>query len=100
MIAERILWALCCCMLLMPQSSFAGGTIGRTIGVNCSACHAPNGDERNAIPSLEGRSARQIESALLAFKSGRRPATIMDRIARGYTDNEIAAVAAYFANLR
>jgi sulfide dehydrogenase cytochrome subunit len=44
-------------------------------------------------------SAKQIESALHAFKFGTRAATVMGRVAKGYTDKEIAAVAAYFANL-
>jgi cytochrome subunit of sulfide dehydrogenase len=57
------------------------------------------GKSNGAIPSLYGMSAKQLESALLAFKSGKRNGTIMNRIAKGYTDNEIAAVAEYFANL-
>jgi len=100
MLTKNILLGLCCSTVLLADASFAGGTTGRTIGVTCTACHAPNGTNQNAIPSLEGRPAKQIESAMLAFKSGKRPATIMNRIARGYTNNEIAAIAAYFANLK
>jgi sulfide dehydrogenase cytochrome subunit len=35
-----------------------------------------------------------------AFKSGERPATLMDRIAKGYTDEEIEAMAKYFAEIK
>lgn len=97
---KKIPLAFCCVALCMSEAGIAGGTIGRTVGVTCNACHGPDGESRNAIPSLSGLSAKQIESALLAYKSGERSATIMDRIAKGYTDNEIAAVAAYFANLK
>lgn len=97
---KKILLACCCVMLNLVGATLAGGTIGRTVGVTCNACHGPDGKSHGAVPSLDGLSAKQIESALLAFKSGKRPATIMDRIARGYSDNEIAAVAAYFANLK
>jgi cytochrome c553 len=35
-----------------------------------------------------------------AFKSGARPQTVMGRIARGFTDAEVGAVAAWFAQQR
>lgn len=97
---RTILSAFLCGTLLAAEAAFAGGTIGRTIGVNCNACHGPDGKSQGAIPSLDGLSAKQIESAVLAFKLGERQATVMNRIAKGYTDNEIAAIAEYFANLQ
>ena len=35
--------------------------------------------------------------ALQEFRSGQRAATVMDRIAKGFTDDEIQALAAWFA---
>jgi cytochrome c553 len=32
-----------------------------------------------------------------AFRAGSRPATVMDRIAKGFTEAEIAAIAAWYA---
>jgi cytochrome c553 len=32
-----------------------------------------------------------------AFKSGQKPATVMDRIAKGFTDAEIQAIADWYA---
>jgi sulfide dehydrogenase cytochrome subunit len=87
-------------MLLLAEVRLASAADGRVIGVNCNGCHGPNGESQGAIPSLSGMSANQIEAALLDFKSGERPGTIMDRIARGYTRHEIAAVAVYFATLK
>lgn len=96
---KKMAFVHCCAILLTAEAAFAGGTIGRTVGVTCHACHGPDGRSESAIPSLRGMSAKQIESALHAFKSGTRAATVMGRVAKGYTDKEIAAVAAYFANL-
>jgi cytochrome c553 len=31
------------------------------------------------------------------FKAGRKPATIMHQLAKGYSDDQIQAIAAYFA---
>ena len=34
---------------------------------------------------------------MIAFKSGKRAGTIMDRIAKGFSDEEIRAIAAWYA---
>jgi cytochrome subunit of sulfide dehydrogenase len=60
---------------------------------SCSGCHAPA--INTAIPSLRGLAADQIGAAMLAFRSGQRSATVMDRIARGFSEQEIAAIAAW-----
>jgi sulfide dehydrogenase cytochrome subunit len=100
MLTRKIFLAFCCGTLLLAEVGSADGADGRIIGVSCNGCHGPNGESQGAIPSLSNLSAEQIESALLAFKSRERSATIMGRISRGYTRNEIVAVAVYFANLK
>jgi len=37
---------------------------------------------------------------MLDFKSGKKPATIMHQLSKGYTDEQLAALAAYFASQR
>ena len=60
---------------------------------SCTGCHA----EGAAMGKLEGRSEAEIVAALDAFRSGARPATIMDRIAKGFDPDESRAIAAWFA---
>ncbi|TSD89402.1 cytochrome C [Mycobacterium sp. KBS0706] len=60
---------------------------------SCSGCHAAAGP----VPSLEGRPAAEIAAAMAAFRSGERPATVMDRIAKGFTDEETRAIAEWLA---
>jgi cytochrome subunit of sulfide dehydrogenase len=60
---------------------------------SCSGCHAQA--ITTAIPSLRGMTADQIGTTMLAFRSGQRSATVMDRIARGFSEQEIAAIAAW-----
>lgn len=67
---------------------------------NCFTCHGPSGHSPGAIPSLHGQSAAAIATALKAFKSGVRPSTVMGRQAKGYSDAEIDALAAYIGNLQ
>jgi cytochrome c553 len=49
------------------------------------------------VPRLNGRDAAQITTAMTEFRTGKRPATVMDRIAKGFTDDETKAIAAFFA---
>jgi cytochrome c553 len=61
---------------------------------SCTGCHAA-GAGVDAMRPLAGRA--DIAEAMLAFKSGTRPATIMNRLAKGFTEAEIRAIAAWYA---
>lgn len=62
---------------------------------SCSGCHSATGG--TAIPVLVGRKADDIVAALDAFRAGTRPATVMNRIAKGFTHDESVAIAAWLA---
>jgi cytochrome subunit of sulfide dehydrogenase len=49
------------------------------------------------LPVLAGRDAGEIVGALDAFRSGTKPATVMDRIAKGFSHDETVAIAAWWA---
>lgn len=63
---------------------------------SCSGCHATSRWAGTSVPRLIGRNAAEIVSAMEAFRSGQRPATIMDRVAKGFTDDEVKAIAAWY----
>jgi sulfide dehydrogenase cytochrome subunit len=64
----------------------------------CAGCHGTNGASVGpASPNLAGISATYFTDTMLAFKSGDRQSTIMGRIAKGYTDGQIEAMAGHFA---
>jgi sulfide dehydrogenase cytochrome subunit len=65
----------------------------------CLGCHGPGGTGSGGIPALAGRGAEDLRIMLIAFRANERPGTIMGRVARGYTDAEIAAVAEHFSRL-
>lgn len=60
---------------------------------SCTGCHA----EGAAMGALDGRPEAEIAGSLAAFRSGERPATIMNRIAKGFDAAESQKIAAYFA---
>ncbi|MBP0622995.1 c-type cytochrome [Cupriavidus consociatus] len=68
----------------------------------CTSCHGPSGraPEGSTIPSLAGRPQAELLAQMQAFRSGARPATVMHQIAKGYTDEQLAAIAAWFVNVR
>lgn len=62
----------------------------------CSGCHPTSEKVATAIPRLIGRNPADIVSAMQAFRSGARPATVMDRIAKGFSDDEARAIAEWY----
>jgi cytochrome c553 len=65
--------------------------------MSCSGCHAISRSVESAVPRLVGRPAAELAAALRDFKKGEREPTVMGRIARGFSDAEIDALAAFFA---
>jgi len=69
-----------------------------TLAGNCIVCHSPAADRQSKVPPLSDLGADGIAAAMQAFKSDRRRGSIMNRIAKGYGDEEIARIAAYLAH--
>jgi cytochrome c553 len=67
---------------------------------SCSGCHPANKSVDTPVPRLVGRSPAEIEAAMRAFRTGQKPASVMDRIAKGFSDDEIKAIAAWYGAQR
>ena len=78
----------------LQMSAFAEDK-GMVLALSCASCHGTNGASPGSIPKIQGRTADYIEKAMLQFKAGERPATVMNRIAKGYTDEEIKLLSSY-----
>ena len=64
---------------------------------SCSGCHPASASVQTPVARLAGRPVAETVAALQAFRTGQRPATVMDRIAKGFSDAEFAAIAAWYA---
>jgi cytochrome subunit of sulfide dehydrogenase len=64
---------------------------------SCTGCHAAKPDVDTPVPRLAGKNAAALATALRDFRGGQRSATVMDRIAKGFSDDEIKAIAAWFS---
>ena len=84
-----------------PAPSFAPPNLTesgvRSMAANCAPCHGTAGRPAPGaiVAGLAGRN--DIADVMKAFKEGKRDATLMHQIAKGYSDAEIAALAGYFA---
>ena len=63
---------------------------------SCSGCHSPDATDTSVPPRLIGRDPAKVVAALQEFRSGQRAATIMDRVVKGFTAEEMQAVAAWY----
>ena len=85
-------------LLAAPAALFAQGThSARDLAAACASCHGTNGASVQGSPYLAGQSRAYIVERMHEFKTGKRPSTVMHQIARGYTDEQIEALAAYFS---
>ena len=71
----------------------------RSMAANCAACHGTGGKAAagSAVAGLAGRPREEIVDAMAQFKDGKRPATVMHQVAKGFSDAEVAAIADYFS---
>lgn len=71
---------------------------GEMFSNTCAACHGTFGHfEGDYMPPLAGMDKGRFVESMIAFRNGSRPATIMDRVAKAFTDEEIEAMADFFA---
>ena len=89
--------ALAICLVPLFAVTNANAQDARYLASNCANCHGTNGKSAQGMPSLAGMSADALSASMKAFKDGTRSATIMHQIAKGYSDEQIAALASFFA---
>jgi cytochrome c553 len=88
--------------LALGAASPSGGqqgdpNVGRSVAATCANCHGTNGVSVGEVASLAGRPKDELVRKMQDFKAGRTQGTIMPQLARGFTDEQIDVVAAWFA---
>lgn len=73
---------------------------GATLSYTCAGCHGTNGRSVGAAPPIAGIPRPLFVRAMIEFKSGERPASVMDRIAKGYQDEDFEVMAEFFEAAR
>jgi sulfide dehydrogenase cytochrome subunit len=78
----------------------AAAQSGQAMGQTCFVCHGPGGRSEGAVAPIAGLPKEHVARQMADFKADRRPGTIMNRIAKGYTDEQIALIVEYLAALK
>jgi len=76
-----------------PQPMMEAAFVAQT----CAVCHGGPGNNPPTMPAIHGADAKAIYDSLIDLKTNKRPSTIMGRIARGYSDDQLKAVAEYLS---
>jgi cytochrome subunit of sulfide dehydrogenase len=83
--------------VLLSITAATAGSLEPPVGAAaCSGCHPASSAAETSVSALAGRDAQEIVTQMRAFRSGQRGATVMDRIARGYSETEIEAIADWY----
>ncbi|KPK40540.1 MAG: sulfide dehydrogenase [Gammaproteobacteria bacterium SG8_47] len=81
-----------CVSAATPSASMLANT--------CAGCHGTDGVSIGpATPTIAGMSTEYFVDMMEAYKADEIPSTVMGRIAKGYTKEEIEVLAEHFAKL-
>ena len=69
----------------------------RNLASACASCHGTDGRSQGVVPSLAGQSKTNLLQALREFRDGKRPATIMHQLAKGYNDTQLDLLSDYYS---
>lgn len=88
-------------LLAVAPVAVADEVVARSLAATCANCHGPDGRSVNqAVKSLAGMPKREIVDTMQAFKTGKKPATVMHQLSKGYSDEQIDMIAGHFAAMR
>jgi cytochrome subunit of sulfide dehydrogenase len=95
----NVLKAILVAGLLASGPVLAAPPSAAMLSFSCATCHGYDGVSVGpASPSIAGMPTEYFINTMQDFRDGKRPATVMDRIAKGYTDEEIELMAEFFAD--
>ncbi len=67
------------------------------LAANCANCHGTMGRSLGAMPALAGIQKDRFLTLMREFRDGKRQATLMHQISKGYSDEQIELLAEYFS---
>ncbi|MFQ3355731.1 MAG: sulfide dehydrogenase cytochrome subunit [Paracoccaceae bacterium] len=63
----------------------------------CQSCHGVSGRNSGEMPTIDSFDFLTLRQLLLNFKNGELTGTIMGRIMKGFSDEQINSLAKYFS---
>ena len=65
---------------------------------SCSGCHATNAAAETPVPKIHGRPAAEMIDVMTEFRTDKKPSTVMNQLAKGFTEEETRAIAVWLAS--
>lgn len=72
----------------------------RSWAAACANCHGTHGVAQDGMDSLAGQKKEDLVKKMMDFKTGKKPATVMHQLAKGYSEEQIDQLATHFAALK
>ena len=95
----RAWWLMVLCASALAQDPKQDVNAARQLAATCANCHGTEGRAvGTAMPALAGMQAKTLLERLTDYRSGRLGGTVMPQIAKGYTEEQLRLIAAYFAS--
>lgn len=88
------------CAALLPLGTLAqdASLSGQRLAASCANCHGTFGNPPDqSIPPLAGMPASNLIAGMKAYREGSRPATVMQQLAKGFTEEQVKLIADFFA---
>ena len=86
-------------MVAAPSGGDIPARVAEIIASRCALCHGPEGESASAIyPRLAAQHPDYLKKQLKDFRDGRRKSDTMSDMAKDLKDEDIAALAAFFAS--
>ncbi|MCG7935528.1 MAG: cytochrome c4 [Candidatus Thiodiazotropha taylori] len=97
MMKKKMPYLLLGLAVLFPATAAAAPT-GQALAFTCAGCHGTDGSSVGpSSPSIAGMDPEVFIDAMQGYKFDERNSTIMNRIAKGYNDEQIKSMAWFFA---
>jgi len=94
--------AICLTFGAIAWAAHAAGDreLGQYLSAECVTCHQLSGSSAPGIPPIIGKPQPAFIAALNEYRTRQRPNPVMQNIAGKFSQEEIAALAAYFASVK
>lgn len=104
MLVTRCMRIACCGLMAAGAIGFLGAAsaadveLGRYLSSECTTCHSPHA--HSAIPNIHGMMETTFTEVVKAYRERRLANPVMQNVAARLNDEDIAALAAYFASAK
>jgi len=96
-VAVRVIPMVAAAIATCSSASAQDASYVRGMAATCANCHGTDGRSVGAMPGLAGLGKAYLVQQMKDFKTGKRPATVMQQLAKGFTDEQIELLAGYFS---